>query len=195
MTPEQTSTPDPNAVPEESQAETEESVSTEAQTVEASTQENTASAKPEVSETKKTESEKTEPENADSDKAKSATEVVEPIPVSRLESLQSNEVVRHLTAVGAELWRQAKPVLQVVGTQALIFGNRTTDFLLDKAFPFAKEKFIQVLPQDFKVRAQEKIDPVTEKVVPVWKAVWPWIQKIFGPLWTWAIAFVRGKLP
>ena len=82
-----------------------------------------------------------------------------------------SEMMDQVKAVASELWRQAKPVLQKVGTQALLYGNKATDYLLDTGFPLAKEKFIQVLPADFKTKAQEKIDPVKEKVVPVWQKV------------------------
>jgi hypothetical protein len=98
-------------------------------------------------------------------------------------------------AVAAELWKQAKPVLVKVGTQALLLGNRASDYLLDKGFPLAKEKFIQVLPTDFKTQTQAKIDPVKAKVVPIWQKVWPGIQKTVGPLWARLIALIRAKLP
>ncbi len=108
---------------------------------------------------------------------------------------QGSSATNQAKAVAAEMWRQAKPILQKVGTQALLLGNRATDFLLDKAFPTAKEKLIQILPENFKTQAQEKIDPVKEKVVPIWQKVWPWVKKTLGPLWAKAIAFIRSKLP
>ena len=108
---------------------------------------------------------------------------------------ESVDAMAQAKAVGAELWRQAKPVLEKVGTQALLLGNRAADFLLDQAFPTVKEKFIAVLPAEFKAKAQEKIDPVKAKVVPIWQKAWPTIKKTVGPQWAKLIAFIRNKLP
>lgn len=97
--------------------------------------------------------------------------------------------------VARVMWEQAKPILQKVGTQALILGNRFTDFFLDKAVPTTTEKFIQVLPTDFKTSVKEKVDPVQSKVMPIWQTVKPQIAKILGPLWAKLLAALRQRLP
>ena len=170
MTSDQTPNPDSTSTPQNTQPEDPKTV--EAKVVESTTESPKAASTPKATKTPK----KTPPKATAS-------------------SQSEPDAMDQAKAVAAELWRQAKPVLQKVGTQALILGNRGTDFLLDKAFPTAKDKVIEVLPADFKSQAQEKIDPVKDKVVPIWQKVWPWLKKTVGPLWAKVINFFRGKLP
>ncbi|MCM1981425.1 hypothetical protein [Lyngbya confervoides] len=110
-------------------------------------------------------------------------------------NLESPAAADQAKQVARIMWAQAKPILQTVGTQILLLGNRCTEFMLDRGFPVAWSKFVQILPTDFKHKVQQRVDPIKAKVVPLWQRIQPWLQRQLGPLWAKVLAFLRRKLP